>query len=413
MTGRCDIHGWKPSDYEGEFEGDITLTRAFAKSSNSVAAQLTAEVGAPAVASTAHRLGIASPLAAVSSLALGTSGVTPLELTGLCAVRQWRRWRHRLWRGQHPHQIRQSSLHAQSSGVGRVMTPENAAAMTRLMLETVTTGTGKARGSTSRPSAGKTGTTQDFHDAWFVGFTADLVCGVWIGNDNNAPMMHGHRRHAAGAYLPRLHERAPNGLAGAAAGRSARWWRRREADRCQAQPTATSLIRREAEESIDARHVFGQRSWTAVVQLARDRARSAAVRAHSRAASPAACPYRRTSSSTCAQKRGTVIHLPQMRHFMRHHIIRAQNPAPGSAARKKTANRADEQEPQRLAVSRTVMRDGLTPKLRGMIQRRLLARLARFALEKIQYPARRMRRTPETQMKPLRPTSTPARPRAA
>ena len=65
------------------------------------------------------------------------------------------------------------------------------------MVETVTTGTGKAARLDERPSAGKTGTTQDFHDAWFVGFSADLVCGVWIGNDNNAPM-----KHATGGGLP-------------------------------------------------------------------------------------------------------------------------------------------------------------------------------------------------------------------
>ncbi len=77
------------------------------------------------------------------------------------------------------------------------MSPENAAAMTGLMVETVSTGTGKAARLDERPSAGKTGTTQDFHDAWFVGFSADLVCGVWIGNDNNAPM-----KHATGGGLP-------------------------------------------------------------------------------------------------------------------------------------------------------------------------------------------------------------------
>jgi penicillin-binding protein 1A len=65
------------------------------------------------------------------------------------------------------------------------------------MVETVATGTGKAARLDDRPSAGKTGTTQDFHDAWFVGFTADLVCGVWLGNGNNAPMV-----HAVGGGLP-------------------------------------------------------------------------------------------------------------------------------------------------------------------------------------------------------------------
>jgi penicillin-binding protein 1A len=69
--------------------------------------------------------------------------------------------------------------------------------MTGLMVETVTTGTGRAARLDDRPSAGKTGTTQDFHDAWFVGFSADLVCGVWIGNDDNTPM-----KHATGGGLP-------------------------------------------------------------------------------------------------------------------------------------------------------------------------------------------------------------------
>jgi penicillin-binding protein 1A len=69
--------------------------------------------------------------------------------------------------------------------------------MTRLMQEVTATGTGRAARLEDRPTAGKTGTTQDFRDAWFVGFTADLVCGVWIGNDNNAPM---HK--ATGGTLP-------------------------------------------------------------------------------------------------------------------------------------------------------------------------------------------------------------------
>jgi penicillin-binding protein 1A len=69
--------------------------------------------------------------------------------------------------------------------------------MTRMMLELTATGTGKAGRLDERPTAGKTGTTQDFRDAWFVGFTADLVCGVWIGNDNNTPM-----KKATGGTLP-------------------------------------------------------------------------------------------------------------------------------------------------------------------------------------------------------------------
>ncbi|HEY8253198.1 MAG TPA: penicillin-binding transpeptidase domain-containing protein, partial [Rhizomicrobium sp.] len=82
-------------------------------------------------------------------------------------------------------------------GSDAVMSASDNIQMTRLMTETVSTGTGKAARLEDRPTAGKTGTTQDFRDAWFVGYTADLVCGVWTGNDNNAPMV-----KATGGGLP-------------------------------------------------------------------------------------------------------------------------------------------------------------------------------------------------------------------
>ena len=193
-----NIRGWKPADYEGHYEGEISLERAFAKSSNSIAAQLAAEVGARAVAKTAHRLGITSELMEVPSLALGTSGVTPLELTGAYAP---------FANGGDaviPYGIVSIKTRSgkvlyarEGSGHGRIISDENTREMTQLMVATVTSGTGKAARLDERPSAGKTGTTQDFRDAWFVGFTSDLVCGVWIGNDDNAPMV-----HATGGGLP-------------------------------------------------------------------------------------------------------------------------------------------------------------------------------------------------------------------
>ena len=196
--GPIDIHGWKPGDYEGKFEGQMTLTQAFAKSSNTVAAQLIMQVGPKAVAKTAHRLGITSELLAVPSLALGSSDVTPLELTtayapfanggdGVMAY------------GINEIDTAKGAVvwSRKSSGEGRVMSPENAANVTRMMTEVVATGTGKAARLAERPSAGKTGTTQDYHDAWFVGFTADLVTGVWVGNDDNSAMV-----KATGGTLP-------------------------------------------------------------------------------------------------------------------------------------------------------------------------------------------------------------------
>jgi penicillin-binding protein 1A len=201
--GPVDIHGWKPSDFESEYKGDITLTKAFAESSNVIAAQLTDELGAKEVARTARRLGIVSPLAEVSSLALGTSGVTPLELTGAYVPFA------NGGEGVLPFGIVSIRTKAgkilyerKGSALGAVMSPTNNAAMTRLMVETVTTGTGKAARLNERPSGGKTGTTQDSHDAWFVGFTADLVCGVWIGNDNSTPMHKASGLTATGGGVP-------------------------------------------------------------------------------------------------------------------------------------------------------------------------------------------------------------------
>jgi len=196
--GPVNIHGWKPVDYEGHFKGQIPLIQAFAESSNSVAAQLTAETGPAEVARTAHRLGISSPLGEFASLALGTSGVTPLELTGAYAPFA------NGGNGVTPFGVLQVRTRGgkvlyrrKPANTGAVMSVSDNMQMTRMMQEVTATGTGRAARLAERPTAGKTGTTQDFHDAWFVGFTADLVCGVWIGNDNNAPM-----KKATGGTLP-------------------------------------------------------------------------------------------------------------------------------------------------------------------------------------------------------------------
>jgi len=143
--GPVDIHGWKPSDFEGEYQGDISLVTAFAESSNVIAAQLTDEVGAKEVARTARRLGIASPLAEVSSLALGTSIVSPLELTGAYVAFA------NGGEGVAPFgivSIRTKTgailYQRKSPALSMVMSPDNNVQMTRLMVETVTSGTGKA-----------------------------------------------------------------------------------------------------------------------------------------------------------------------------------------------------------------------------------------------------------------------------
>ncbi len=193
-----DIRGWKPADFDNKYKGQISLLEAFAISSNSVAAQLTDRFGPKLVAKTANRLGITSPLDANVSIALGTSSVTPLELTGAYAPFA------NGGQGIMPYGILsietargQTLFKRRVSGFGPVMSYEDSADMNRLMSATVSYGTGKAAGLADRPSAGKTGTTQDFRDAWFVGYSADLVTGVWAGNDNATPM-----RRATGGGMP-------------------------------------------------------------------------------------------------------------------------------------------------------------------------------------------------------------------
>ncbi|HEX3945613.1 MAG TPA: transglycosylase domain-containing protein [Rhizomicrobium sp.] len=196
--GPVSFGKWRPGNYEGRYEGRITLTRAFAKSSNSVAAQLTLEAGPRAVVRTAHRLGIASHLMAVPSIALGSETVTPLELTAAYAPFANGGERALPYAIQEIRTKRGHVLYRRKARKAeRVMSAEQAGEVAQLMVATVTTGTGKAARLEERPSAGKTGTTQDYRDAWFVGFTSDYVCGVWIGNDHNTPMV-----HATGGTLP-------------------------------------------------------------------------------------------------------------------------------------------------------------------------------------------------------------------
>jgi len=198
FDGPVTIGNWQPENYEGSYEGSITLAHALARSSNSASVQLTNEVGAAAVARVAHRLGVAGELQAVPSLALGTSEVTPLDLTtGYAAFANG-------GDGVIPHfivRIRTESgkvlYERKGSGLGRVIEPRHEADMVAMMTGTVTEGTGRGAALGARPVAGKTGTSQSYRDAWFVGFTAEHVTGVWIGNDSGKPM-----KRATGGGLP-------------------------------------------------------------------------------------------------------------------------------------------------------------------------------------------------------------------
>lgn len=179
---------WSPRNYGGKYFGNVTLREAFARSLNSVAVRVSERVGRKKVAATARRLGITSNLEATPSIALGASEVTLLELTGAYAV--FANKGHGVWTHGIT-EIRNGSgqilYRREGGGPGRVVAPRAVDDMTNLMTATVEWGTGKAA-KPGRPAAGKTGTSQEFRDAWFMGFTTELVAGVWFGNDDGTPM---------------------------------------------------------------------------------------------------------------------------------------------------------------------------------------------------------------------------------
>lgn len=183
------IANYAPDNYTGDYAGWIPLREALAKSLNTVAVRLLDDTGLKEAQNTARRFGLPTPAATGLSYALGTAEVSLLQLTGAyavlanggSAVRPYAILRigasdgRQLWRRQ-------------ASPPGRVVGQESLAMLVDMMKGVVQFGTGTAAALPDRPMAGKTGTSQDFRDAWFMGFTADYVGGIWMGNDNNASM---------------------------------------------------------------------------------------------------------------------------------------------------------------------------------------------------------------------------------
>jgi penicillin-binding protein 1A len=192
------LKGWKPENYTHEYHGPVTLTQALSQSLNTVSVRLTLEVGPAAVAKTAYRLGIASKLDPNPSLALGTSEVSLIELVSAYAP---------FANGGNaaaPHVVERVRNQAgkvlfarTAQNLGRVVEPRYVAMMNAMMRETILSGTARNAQLPSWPAAGKTGTSQDFRDAWFIGYTAHLVTGVWIGNDDSSPT-----KKATGSGVP-------------------------------------------------------------------------------------------------------------------------------------------------------------------------------------------------------------------
>ena len=195
---KINVKGWEPENHSQQYLGPVTLTTALAQSLNTVAVRLGLETGAKAIVKTAHRLGIQADLQANASLALGTSEVTPLELVtayapfanGGIGVQDHIILKVRTADGKLLYQRR-------ATGNGRIVEPQYVAMMNRMLSEVLISGTAKKAEVAGWQAAGKTGTSQDYRDAWFVGYTSHMITGVWLGNDDNSPT-----KKSVGGNLP-------------------------------------------------------------------------------------------------------------------------------------------------------------------------------------------------------------------
>jgi 1A family penicillin-binding protein len=189
-----EVDGWEPKNYGDSYRGSVTLTQAFASSINTIAVKLSEAVGRNEVIATAHNLGINSPLAPNPSLALGTSEVSLLELTSAYAAIAAGAYPIKPW-GVAGLDVDPAGGGEPPPGAG-VWKLGEAGTMRELLSAVIDHGTAKGAGLPI-PAYGKTGTSQDYRDAWFIGFAGNLVVGVWIGNDDFTPM-----RRITGGSLP-------------------------------------------------------------------------------------------------------------------------------------------------------------------------------------------------------------------
>lgn len=183
------VEAWTPKNYDEVYEGEVTMHRALTKSLNTVAVQVSETAGRERVIDAARRLGITAPLRPHPSIALGSFEVNLLELTAAYA--------HFANGGFQTFPYIIDTAITKSGTIlyeriapapPRVIGPREVAAMNDMLVATIKSGTGRRAAIDGQTLAGKTGTSQNWRDAWFIGYSGALVAGVWVGNDNGEPM---------------------------------------------------------------------------------------------------------------------------------------------------------------------------------------------------------------------------------
>ncbi|MDR2098930.1 MAG: PBP1A family penicillin-binding protein [Rickettsiales bacterium] len=184
-----ELAGWVPKNHDERYLGKITMAEALEKSVNTVPVQIAAKIGLKSIVATAHRLGLVDRIGNDYTVILGTSDVTLVDLTAAYAAFGNK------GRGVIPHAIRRVSsaggatlYERKGSGVGKLVSDSEAADMNRMLRAVIEGGTGANADIPGANIRGKTGTSQDNRDAWFVGYNDDYAGGVWIGNDDNRAM---------------------------------------------------------------------------------------------------------------------------------------------------------------------------------------------------------------------------------
>ncbi|HMF47535.1 MAG TPA: PBP1A family penicillin-binding protein [Candidatus Saccharimonadales bacterium] len=190
FTWSYDGQEWQPNNYNNEYFGAVTFRRALESSLNSATGRVAQDVGIRRVRDLAYRLGIQSPLPTVPSLALGSAEVTPLEVAVAFSTLANNGVRTRPLAVKQVIDQNTKVLEKRDVRVEQVVSPQLANAMNQLLKGVLDRGTatGARRLGFTRPAAGKTGTTNDYKDAWFVGYTPDLLAVVWVGFDGQSKL---------------------------------------------------------------------------------------------------------------------------------------------------------------------------------------------------------------------------------